>query len=388
MAFLRWINQFLGREQEPESEGSQECRGDGGTSYYRPNMNKRTVMGKMADEKLTGQYTLSRLKSLNVKQDTGNFRPVTGATQNTGTFQTMHTGYTGNVQPIGNGYTGSMGRVPPVGYQGNMQDSSTGNAQAMHSGYTGRVQGMHSGFTGMGNTFDNYAGNGMGGTYGYDPNGMNQADGAGGGYAGANMTGSFMNGYAAPAYTNTNGGWNGVPPDNVTSMPQDRMAVPDTHLERVMVLTSMRSCYAAIGHMKDGETLILSLDSIADWKEAERWKYLLQGAAFTLRYTMVGLPGSAYMMLLAPSSVTILRDDDRGERELREDAAPQAGMNPQDQGWQNGTVPQPRRTRRANAANANWNNYDSNASSQNSVYGRQPASPEGYGNLGGYGYNT
>ena len=65
---------------------------------------------------------------------------------------------------------------------------------------------------------------------------------------------------------------------------------------------------------------------------------------------------------------------------------PAAGMNPQDQGGQNGTVPQPRRTRRATSANANWNNYDAGAQGTDSYFGRQPISAEGYGSYGGYGY--
>ena len=381
MALQQWIDKFLGRGQVTEGEGAQECRGDGGTSCYRPNVNKRTVMAKMPDDKLTGQMTLAKLKALTVKQETGNFRPVAGANQNTGSIKAMRSGYTGNVQPIGNGYTGSMASVPAVGYQGNMQDSG------MHTGYTGRMQGMHSGFTGMepaggGNMFVGDPGNGVDAAYGYNASGVYQN---GGGYAGnTTNSGYSMNGYAAPSYTDANG-WNGAPPDNIAYMPQDRMG-QDTHVERVMVLTSMKSCYDAIGHMKDGETLILSLDCIADRQEAERWKYLLQGAAFTLKCTMMSLPGSSYMMLVAPNSVTMLRDDDRGERDIREEAANQARVTPQETAWQGNAGQAPRRTRRASSANANWNNYETGNQGTDNYYGRQPTSADGYGSYGGYGY--
>lgn len=368
MAFQQWIDKLMGRGQTADDDGTQEQRGDGGTSYYRPNTNKRAVTAKMPEDNLTGQFTLDKLRALTRKQETESAR---NANQNTG--------YTGNAQKAANGSAPAMD-----GYPDGARDGGTGNLEGFHRGYTGSIQAVHSGFTGMeplgdAGMYYGTPGNGVDAAYGYNSDGRYPGGGNAGGYN--TDAGYSMNGYAASAY-GTGNGWNTVP-NNVSKMPLSHTN-PDMHVERVMVLTSMRSCYDAICHMKDKETLILSLDSIGDKNEAERWKYLLQGAAFTLKCTVATLPGSGYMLLVAPYTVTLLQNDDRGTRDLRMEAsAPQADTNAQDTAWQNSMVQSSRRTRRSDA-NPGWTSYDT-GNNPNSYYGQRPVSPDMYSSYGGYG---
>ena len=360
MGLQQWIDKLMGRGQTAGEDGTQEQRGDGGTSYYRPNMNKRSVTAKMPEDNLTGQFTLDKLRALTRKQETG-----------------QNTGYAGSAQNASNGNTSAM-----EGYPDGTQDGGTGNLEGFHRGYTGSIHAVHSGFTGMEPLGDSglyygTPGNGVDAAYGYNSEGGYPGGGNAGGYN--TDTGYSMNGYAASGYGTANG-WNTVP-NNVSQMPLSHTN-PDMHVERVMVLTSMRSCYDAICHMKDKETLILSLDSIGDKNEAERWKYLLQGAAFTLKCTVATLPGSGYMLLVAPYTVTLLQNDDRGTRDLRMEA-PASQTDMQDTAWQNSMVQPARRARRTDA-NPGWTNYDT-GSNQNSYYGQQPASPDMYSSYGGYG---
>lgn len=384
MDFQSLIDKLLKRGQTEENVGSQEQRGDGGTSCYRPNMNRRSVTAKMPEDALTGQFTLEKLKALTRKQETGNYQAGAGGNQNTGSYMNMqNTGnYTGNMQFTANGQTGA-----------------TGNMEEFHRGYTGSIPAVHSGFTGMDSLGDaalyyGTPGNGVDAAYGYGQGGMQQNNTAYGNGYGGNPGGFNTNGYNGGGFNpggynpggyapSVNGGAN--VPNNVTPMPLEHQNL-DTHVERVMVLTSVNSCYNAICHMKNRETLILSLDTVGDKNDAERWKYLLQGAAFTLRCSVATLPGSGFMILVAPSTVTLLRDDDRGTRDLREESAMyQAAANAQGQGWQDGTDQMSRRARRADG-NANWNT-DTETASQNSYYMRRSASPDAYGGYGGYGSN-
>ena len=55
-----------------------------------------------------------------------------------------------------------------------------------------------------------------------------------------------------------------------------------THVEHIMTITSLRSCYDAIECMKNEETLIVTLDVLGSDSERIRCQDMLAGAAFTL----------------------------------------------------------------------------------------------------------
>ena len=63
-----------------------------------------------------------------------------------------------------------------------------------------------------------------------------------------------------------------------------------THVEHIMAITSLRSCYEAIECMKNGETLIVTLDVLGSEGERIRCQDMLAGAAFTLGCSVRTLP--------------------------------------------------------------------------------------------------
>ena len=174
-----------------------------------------------------------------------------------------------------------------------------------------------------------------------------------------------------------------APRSNISYMPgytPDTGAAPFNHVEHIMTMTGLKSCYEAIECMKNGETLIVSLDAIANENEAMRCQDMLAGAAFTLGCSVRMLQG-ARMVLIAPEGVKI----------LPEEIPAQGGMTPPVY-----TVPvqpaprqePPRQRERRSGRNAeNWtaavngemNNY-------NPYTGTMPAAAGSYSSFGGYGY--
>lgn len=71
--------------------------------------------------------------------------------------------------------------------------------------------------------------------------------------------------------------------NNISYMPgvEPRMERGQVHVEHIITLTGLKSCYEAIECMKDGETLIVMLDAIANESESMRCQDMLAGAAFT-----------------------------------------------------------------------------------------------------------
>ena len=118
------------------------------------------------------------------------------------------------------------------------------------------MQYVHTGFTGMTPPSD-YSfgqGNANGGTWTQAPV---QAP-AHGTYFASN----------AGADTGMGTGFNRARQDNISYMPgfapANREAGNTLHVEHIMTLTGLKSCYEAIECMKNGETLIVMLDAIAN----------------------------------------------------------------------------------------------------------------------------
>ena len=171
--------------------------------------------------------------------------------------------------------------------------------------------------------------------------------------------------------------------DNISYMP-GFAPNPDSrtpvHVEHIITLTGLKSCYDAIENMKDGETLIVMLDAIANESESIRCQDMLAGAAFTLGCTVRMLQGGR-IVLIAPEGVKI----------LPEQAGPAGVQRPPE--IMTARVPMaetqaiPRRERRMGANAAEWNAArNGELDGYNPYTGTMPAAAGSYGRFGGYGY--
>ena len=166
---------------------------------------------------------------------------------------------------------------------------------------------------------------------------------------------------------------------NISYMPgyaPDAGAAPFNHVEHIMILTGLKSCYEAIECMKNGETLIVELDAIANENESMRCQDMLAGAAFTLGCSVRILQG-ARLVLIAPEGVKILPE----EKVSRPEMVPPVYAAPVQEEM-------PRQRERRSGRNAdNWNAARSGQmDSYNPYTGTMPAAAGSYGNFGGYGY--
>ncbi len=178
-----------------------------------------------------------------------------------------------------------------------------------------------------------------------------------------------------------------IPPagNNISYMPG--AYAPDagssfTHIEHIMTMTSLRSCYEAIECMKNGETLIVTLDAIVSESENIRCQDMLAGAAFTLGCTVRMLQGGS-VVVIAPAGVKVLpeRRGSNWENPVAGYSAPlQQSAPPQQE-------EAPRRERRASQNAVGWENaFSEENRGYNPYTGRMPAAVGDYGNYGGYGY--
>ena len=175
---------------------------------------------------------------------------------------------------------------------------------------------------------------------------------------------------------------NDPPRDNISYMPG--VYAPDagssfTHVEHIMTMTSLKSCYEAIECMKNGETLIITLDAIANEGESMRCQDMLAGAAFTLNCNVRMLQGGR-LVLIAPESVKILPEQPQDRTELNPPGytAPQSRPEPVYSG---------RRERRVSQQSAQWEAARSGQMPNYNPYtGTAPVAAGEYRSFGGYGY--
>ena len=174
--------------------------------------------------------------------------------------------------------------------------------------------------------------------------------------------------------------------DNISYMP-GFAPNPETrtpvHVEHIITLTGLKSCYDAIECMKDGETLIVLLDAIANESESIRCQDMLAGAAFTLGCSVRLLQGGR-IVVIAPEGVKILPDQpDRAEiRRPPEFLTAQVPQAPAAEP----TIPL-RRERRTGANAAEWNAArNGELDGYNPYTGTMPVAAGSYGSFGGYGY--
>ena len=182
---------------------------------------------------------------------------------------------------------------------------------------------------------------------------------------------------------------------NISYMPGVQVpgqAEMPVHVEHLMAMTSLRSCYEAIECMKNGETLIISLDAIANESEAMRCQDMLAGAAFTLGCGVRMVPG-ARIVLIAPEGVKILPEETPsvsfgasfGQGYGAAPGVPSIQpMQPMQEEVPVQEVP-PRRERRSSQRAAQWN-AAANSGSYNPYTGNMPAAAGDYSRFGGYGF--
>lgn len=227
------------------------------------------------------------------------------------------------------------------------------------------VHSLHTGFTGMNPPED--------GAYYADANSTEAANGYDGTGYGMNAQTDYSRSFSSA-----------TPADNISYM-KGNAPRQENRVERIMVLTSLKTCYDAIGCMKNGETLILSLDAIANDSEIIRCEDMLAGAAFTLGCTVRLLPGTGHLILVVPSGVTVLPEEARRARQ----AAPAAQAIPMNDGAYTANeqpVYQPRRERRSSQNTQNWKSFENGIQSNTGYYGQEPVPTGTYTTYGGYGY--
>ena len=194
------------------------------------------------------------------------------------------------------------------------------------------------------------------------------------------MTGYVNGGQAAGM------GWYGANPGavnmasggNISYMPGVTPESGDgyTHIEHILTITSLTSCYEAIECMKNEETLIVTLDLLENDSERIRYQDMLAGAAFTLGCSVRNLQ-SLGVVIIAPAGVKILP-----ERQERKWFQPQREAEPQpEQGYY------PRRERRSSQNPIGWENASNDGQTGYNPYtGTMPAAAGDYGAYGGYYY--
>ena len=173
---------------------------------------------------------------------------------------------------------------------------------------------------------------------------------------------------------------NQAPAENISYMPgvyAQEAGSSFTHVEHILAITSMQSCYEAIECMKNGETLIVTLDVLGSEGERLRCQDMLAGAAFTLQCTVRNLP-SVGVVVIAPSSVKILPE--QRSRRHEENIGYSAPVQP----WtQEGYAPQ--RERRVSQNTFGWNRAAQEGNENYNPYtGTMPAAAGAYSAYGGY----
>ena len=171
-------------------------------------------------------------------------------------------------------------------------------------------------------------------------------------------------------------------PNNISYMPGFAPeGNSDSHVEHIMTLTGLKSCYDAIECMKNGETLIIMLEAIANESESMRCQDMLAGAAFTLNCSVRMLQGGR-LVLIAPEGVRILPEQQQAARQEFPPAFMQAQKKQPAQGTE-----YVKRERRANPRAEEWNAARSGQMEQYNPYtGTMPVAAGSYGSFGGYGY--
>lgn len=80
------------------------------------------------------------------------------------------------------------------------------------------------------------------------------------------------------------------------------------HVERITQLVSFQACYRIIEFMKNGESVIVNTESIANEAEVIRCIDMLSGAAYTLGCSITKITNIKRAYLISPPTVQVLAD--------------------------------------------------------------------------------
>ncbi len=100
--------------------------------------------------------------------------------------------------------------------------------------------------------------------------------------------------------------------DNISYMPGNFVGNDGraySHVERVAQLTQVAACYRIIEFMRNGESVIVNTEMIADERENQRCLDLLYGAAFAMNCTLTRVSQNKDIYLLSPSTVMVVPYD-------------------------------------------------------------------------------
>ena len=141
------------------------------------------------------------------------------------------------------------------------------------------------------------------------------------GYTGSVNGAAMQQGYTQQFQNNYQQGWGQQEgwqqpapqqqvPDNISFMPGhyvdgNRAYV---HVERITQLVSFQACYRIIEFMKNGESVIVNTESIANEAEVIRCIDMLSGAAYTLGCSITKITNIKRAYLISPPTVQVLAD--------------------------------------------------------------------------------
>lgn len=80
------------------------------------------------------------------------------------------------------------------------------------------------------------------------------------------------------------------------------------HVERVAQLVSVSACFRIIEFMRNGESVIVNTESIANEADVQRCLDMLAGAAFTLGCSLTKITQVKRAYLIAPAAVLVMQD--------------------------------------------------------------------------------
>lgn len=192
------------------------------------------------------------------------------------------------------------------------------------------------------------------------------------------------------------------PPNNISYMPNTFVGADGkaySHVERVAQLVSVSACFRIIEFMRNGESVIVNTESIANEADIQRCLDMLAGAAFTLGRSLTKITQVKRAYLIAPLSVLVMQDvaisrwSDRDsvqqppeDAEPRERYRPERGVYAPDRRWEQEPEPYQPKARGGDAQAAGARpraTYDSDT--RRGFYGMPRRSQSGEQGFGGFG---
>ena len=116
---------------------------------------------------------------------------------------------------------------------------------------------------------------------------------------------------------------------NIVYMPNSGTGFVDesgkayAHVERIVQVVSVAACFRVMEFMRNGESIIINTESIANEADVQRCLDLLAGAAFTMGSSMTKITQLKRTYLIAPQTVLVMADATVGSWAERDGAREQ-----------------------------------------------------------------